>query len=210
MDLLVGLYIFGILIAELLGAKTFPLITIGTYTLNASVAIFVIPLLFTINDVVVEVHGAPRARSIVRTGLLMIGLLFAFIMLAIHLPPSGRFKDTELAYDTIFGKSARISLASLTAFALADFLDIYIFSKIREKLGKSKLWLRNNLSNFVAQFIDTTVFMVLAFYAFDRGFDQNAAFLISLIIPYWLLKCSMSIIETPLVYVGVKWLKGKS
>lgn len=207
MDLLVAIYIFCIIVSELMGAKIFPLLDLGFYKLNASVAIFLIPLLFSINDIIIEVHGAERARSVVRSGLLIIGLLLGFIMLAINLPPSMRFLETESAYDTIFGKSARIAIASLTAFALADFLDIYIFSKIRKKLGKSKLWLRNNASNFVAQLIDTTVFMTLAFYAFDRGFADNWGFLVSLIIPYWLLKCSMSIIETPLVYIGVKWLK---
>jgi hypothetical protein len=206
MDLLVGIYVFGVIVSELMGAKTFPLLTIGTFTLNASVAIFLIPLLFTINDVVIEVHGAERARSIVRTGLFMIILLMAFILLAISLPPSARFTGTEEAYDAIFGKSLRITFASLTAFALADFLDIFIFSKIRKKLGTGKLWLRNNASNFIAQLIDTTVFMFLAFYSLDRGFDANIGFLLSLIVPYWLLKCSMSVIETPLVYLGVKWL----
>ena len=210
MDLLVSIYIFGIIVSELMGAKTFLLLDLGFYKLNASVAIFLIPLLFTINDVIIEVHGAERARSVVRSGLLMIGLVFGFIMLAISLPPSKRFLETEGAYDTVFGKSARISIASLTAFALADFLDIFIFSKIREKLGKSKLWLRNNASNFIAQLIDTVVFMTLAFYAFDRGFGDNWSFLVSLIIPYWLLKCSMSVIETPLVYIGVRWLRSKS
>lgn len=208
MDLLVAVYIFCIMVAELMGAKTFPLLDLGFYKLNASVSIFLIPLLFTINDVVIEVHGKERARSIVRSGLLTIGMLFGFIMLAIHLPPSMRFMESEAAYDDIFGKSARITLASLTAFALADFLDIYIFSRIREKLGKSKLWLRNNLSNFIAQFVDTVVFMSLAFYAINDPIGENMAFLFSLILPYWLLKCSLSVIETPLVYMGVKWLKG--
>jgi uncharacterized integral membrane protein (TIGR00697 family) len=208
MDLLVAVYIFCIIVAELMGAKTFPLIDLGFYKLNASVSIFLIPLLFTINDVVVEVYGKARARSIVRSGLFTIGLLFVFIMLAINLPPSMRFMESEASYDEIFGKSARITLASLTAFALADFMDIYIFSRIREKFGTSKLWLRNNLSNFIAQLIDTVIFMSLAFYAINEPFGENVAFLFSLIFPYWLLKCSMSIIETPFVYVGVKWLKG--
>ncbi|HRN70087.1 MAG TPA: queuosine precursor transporter [Candidatus Woesebacteria bacterium] len=209
MDLLVSVYVFCIIVAELMGAKTFPLLDLGFYKLNASVSIFLIPLLFTINDIVVEVHGKERARSIVRSGLFTICLLFGFIILAIHLPPSMRFIESEVAYDEIFGKSARITLASLTAFALADFLDIYIFSKIREKFGKSKLWLRNNLSNFIAQLIDTVVFMTLAFYALNEPFGENVAFLFSLILPYWLLKCSMSIIETPFVYLGVKWLRSK-
>lgn len=210
MDLLVGIYIFGIIVSELMGAKTFPLVTIGTYTLNASVAIFLLPLLFTINDMVIEVYGAERARSIVRTGLTMIVLLMLFIILSISLPPSGRFMESEEAYDLVFGKSLRITIASLTAFAVADFLDIAIFSRIRKKMGKSKLWLRNNASNFIAQFIDTALFMTLAFYSLDRGFDENASFLFSLILPYWLLKCSMSVIETPLIYIGVNWLKKDS
>jgi len=207
MDLLVGIYIFGIIVSELMGIKTFPLVTFGDFTLNASVAIFLIPILFTINDVIIEVHGVERARSVVRTGLMTIGLLFGFIMLTLALPPSGRFMESNGAFAEVFGKSARISLASLTAFALADFLDILLFAKIRQKLGKSKLWLRNNASNIISQFIDTTIFMTLAFWAFDKSADSNFVFLTSLIIPYWLLKSFMSIIETPLVYLGVKWLK---
>jgi uncharacterized PurR-regulated membrane protein YhhQ (DUF165 family) len=52
--------------------------------------------------------------------------------------------------------------------------------------------------------------MTLAFYAFDRSLGSNFAFLTSLILPYWLLKCFMSVLETPFVYVGVKWLRGGS
>jgi queuosine precursor transporter len=206
-DLLVSLYIFCIAVSELMGSKTFPLFTLGTFTLNASVAIFVIPLLFSINDVITEVYGKERARSVIRSGLMVVALILFFSLLVTYLPPSARFAESEAAYDAIFGKSARIAFASLIAFALAEFTDVYIFSKIRERLGSKALWLRNNASNFVAQLLDTIVFMFLAFYAFDKGLTDNVSFLVSLIIPYWLLKCSLSIIETPLVYLGVKWLR---
>jgi len=86
-------------------------------------------------------------------------------------------------------------------------MDVYIFSKIREKMGKKALWFRNNVSNFISQLIDTVIFMTLAFYALGQPFGSNVAFLVGLILPYWLIKCSMSILETPLVYLGVNWLK---
>ncbi|MDO8583224.1 MAG: queuosine precursor transporter [bacterium] len=206
-DFLISIYIFCICVSELMGAKTFPLIKLFGYQLNASVAIFLLPLIFTINDVITEVYGKERTRSIIRSGLFIIFLIFGFSILATSLPPSARFITSEKAYDTIFGLSARIAAASLIAFTLAEFMDVFIFAKIREKLGKKALWLRNNASNFVSQFVDTSVFMFLAFYSFDKAFDDNFPFLISLIIPYWLLKCSMSVIETPLVYLGVNWLK---
>ena len=208
-DLLVSVYIFCIAVAELMGAKTFPLIKLFGYQLNASVAIFVIPLIFTINDVITEVFGKERTRSVIRSGLFIIFLILLFSLFATSLPPSLRFQNSESAYDIIFGLSARIAAASLTAFTLAEFLDVFIFAKIRQKFGKKALWFRNNASNFISQFIDTSVFMFLAFYAIDKSFDANIGFLFSLILPYWLLKCFMSVIETPFVYIGVKWLKNK-
>lgn len=207
LDLLVAIYIFCIAVSELMGAKTFPITTIGSFHLNASVAIFVIPILFSINDVITEVYGKERARSVIASGMFVIFLIFLFSILATSLPASTRFLTSESAYDTIFFKTARISIASLISFAIADLLDVYIFSKIREKFGKTNLWLRTNLSNFISQFIDTTIFITLAFYALNHGFSSNFSFLLGLIIPYWLLKCFMSIIETPFVYLGVKWLK---
>ncbi len=206
-DLLVAVYIFCITAAELMGGKTFPLIKFFGYQLNASVAIFLFPLLFTINDVITEVYGKERTRSVIRSGLLVVALTFLASVIFVALPPSTRFETKESAYDTIFGLSARISAASLVAFAIAEFTDVVIFVRIRQKLGKKALWFRNNASNFIAQFVDTVIFMTLAFYAFNQDFSANFAFLISLIIPYWLLKCFMSVIETPLVYMGVKWLK---
>lgn len=206
-DLLVSVYIFCICAAEFMGGKTFPLIKILNYQLNASVAIFLFPLLFTINDVITEVYGKERTRSVIRSGLVVISLIFLASIVFVALPPSARFSKTESAYDAIFGLSARISAASLIAFAIAEFTDVIVFVKIRQKLGKKALWLRNNVSNFIAQFFDTVVFMTLAFYAFNQPFMSNLNFLLGLIIPYWLLKCFMSVIETPLVYLGVRWLR---
>jgi uncharacterized integral membrane protein (TIGR00697 family) len=123
------------------------------------------------------------------------------------LPPSGRFSGTEAAYDTIFGTSIRFSIASLLAFLSSEFLDVAIFTKLRAKFGTTRLWLRTNVSNFISQFVDSLVFMVIAFYAIDKGLGSNVSFILSLMIPYWLLKCAMSVIETPFAYLGVKWLR---
>jgi len=97
----------------------------------------------------------------------------------------------------------------LIAFASAELLDVWVFAKLRAKFGQSKLWLRNNLSNFASQFVDTSIFMTLAFYALEKPLAANWQFLVSLILPYWLLKCSFSVFETPLVYWGVTWLRPK-
>jgi uncharacterized integral membrane protein (TIGR00697 family) len=83
-----------------------------------------------------------------------------------------------------------------------------VFSKLRASLGKRGLWLRNNVSNFVSQLADSAVFLTLAFYAFGDSFGHNVSFLFGLLLPYWLIRCALSVVETPLVYLGVWWLKG--
>jgi uncharacterized integral membrane protein (TIGR00697 family) len=208
-DLVMALYVFGVMTAELMGSKTFPLTHFSWLHLNVTVSIFVLPLLFTLTDVVVEVYGRKRAQSMVLSGLIVVALLVLYSLLATHLPPSTRFAGTESAYDAIFSATAQIAIASLIAFATSELLDVLIFSKLRERLGKQDLWLRNNVSNFVSQLADSSIFIILAFYSFNQTFSSNMSFLIGLIIPYWLIRCVLSIIETPLVYLGVWWLKGE-
>lgn len=88
--------------------------------------------------------------------------------------------------------------------------DVIVYGKMREKMKHKGMWLRNNVSNFVGQFIDSTVFVTVAFYTFDMGFGANLAFLIGIIIPYWMVRCFVSIIGTPLGYAGVAFLRKRS
>lgn len=196
-DILLALYIACIVVSELMGSKSFTI-----WGISASVAIFTFPLTFTINDVVTEVFGKKRAISFVRSGIIVLLFLMIFASIAILLPPSERFKSNNEAYAVIFGKSLRIIIASLAAFWLSERFDVMVYSKIRKKLSGATLWLRINLSNFASQFIDTSIFMLLAFY--EPG---HFAFVFSLILPYWALKCFFSVVETPFAYYGIKWLK---
>ena len=204
-DMVMALYIFGVITAEVLGIKTVPLVTIGGLSLHATVAIIVMPLLFTMVDVVIEVYGRARARSMVWCGLTVVALLLGYAAIAVALPPSAQFASMEPAFDSVFGASIRIAAASLVAFAAAEFLDVALFSKLRSRMGNQALWLRNNVTNFVAQFVDSAVFMILAFYVLDLSIGANATMLIGLILPYWLIRCGLSVLETPLVYLGV-WI----
>lgn len=197
LDLLLAIYIASIVAAELMGAKTFPL-----FFLNASVAIFTLPITFIINDVVIEVEGKVRALNFMRSTFFILIFLAFFNILAISLPPSTRFVEFEPAYQIIFAKSLRMTLASLAAFFLAERLDIYIFAKIRAKFSHQGLWLRSNASNIISLFFDTSIFMFLAF--FD---GSNTTFIWSLILPYWGLKCLFSMVETPATYLVINWLK---
>lgn len=205
MDLIMALYIFGVIAAEVFGGKT---VKLGNLSWHASAAIFVVPLLFATVDIVVEVYGRARARSMVYCGLITIFLLIVYAALATSLPPTSRYAPTESAFDKIFQSSIRLSAASLAAFAVSELLDVAIFARLRARLNGRALWFRNGLTNFISQFADSAVFLSLAFYATNQALGSNISFIWSLLFPYWILRCLLSIAETPLVYLGVWWLRG--
>lgn len=208
MEFLVALYITCLALAEIMSMKTIPLFKIFNYQLNVSVGIFVFPILFAINDVIAEVKGRARAQQLVYTGLIMVAFIMIYSIFVTWLPESNRFSDGQ-AYNAIFARAARISLASLLAFLISGLLDVALFHKIKIKTQGKMLWLRSNLSNFISQLLDTFIFTSVAFYSFQDGLAVNFNFIMSIVIPYWLLKCFMSVVETPLTYWGVKWLAKK-
>ncbi len=199
LDYLLAIYIGAIVSAELLGSKL-----ISIFGISTSVGIYALPLTFVINDIVSEVVGKPRARNFVRSGLVVLVVLFFFVVVARALPPANFYHNNE-AYQTVFGNSLRVIFGSLTAFAASEFTDVFVFNAVRRKWGKKFLWFRSNLSNIIGQFIDTTIFIFLAFYMVSS--TSTAAQMFALIIPYWLLKIFFSIVETPFTYLGVTWLK---
>lgn len=206
-ELLLAFYLFLVLASETLGYKLIYLGHFNSLQFNISVAVFFLPLIYSINDIVAEVYGLEKTISLARLSLTVIFLLGIFCLIFTSLPPAPRFASSEPAYDAVFGFSARVSLASLTAFIVAQVTDIFVFKKIRTKLKNSKLWLRNNLSNLVALLVDTIIFMTIARWNLSAGIGDNLLYLLGLIIPYWLAKLLVSAAATPLVYQGVKWLK---
>jgi len=206
-DILIGLYVFCIITAELMGSKSFPLFKIFNFNLTGSIGMFLIPWIFSINDIFAESFGLKRTKNLAKISLIVVFLLILLAAFAVVLPPSSRYAATNEAYKTIFSQSIRISLASLIAMAVSNFTDIKVFWRLKQRLNKYGLWFRNNLSNILATLLDTVVFMTLAFYDSGHTFSNNFHFLIGLITPYWLLKVFMSTLSTPFVYQGIKWLK---
>ncbi|MBP9758526.1 queuosine precursor transporter [Candidatus Dojkabacteria bacterium] len=206
LDLLISIYIAAICLAEITGGKIFQItdkIQLFGNPIGTSVAVFLIPFISSINDVVVEVYGKKRMLSIARSGLIAIAFIFVFLAFSTFLPTAERSFVSEVEYNKVFLVAQRVSIASLIAFAFSIGFDILIFSKIREKLKNYGLWFRNITSNVFSQFIDTLIFYYLAYYDLT---DPNHDLLWARIIAYWIYKCVVSFLIIPLVYLGVRWL----
>lgn len=196
---LFALYITGMIVVNTVGSKI-----ISLFGVRVSVGIFFMPVLFLVTDIVGEVKGHEHATLFVRYSIIMLVILFAVTGLFIKIAPHPSWQLQE-QYQQIFGMSMRMSLASLVSFAVSQTVDVNIFLLFKKLSNGRMLWLRNNLSTITSQFIDTVIFMFIAFYHMTPTF--TAAYVFSLIIPYWLFKVLFALIDTPFCYLGVQWLK---
>ncbi|MGM5484621.1 MAG: queuosine precursor transporter [Nanobdellota archaeon] len=203
--ILSSLFIAGLIAANLLGNKI-TYLSIGDFTINFAVGIFAYPITFIITDIIHEVYGSKEAQKLIYSGMISIIFVLLLTIIAIHMPPADRFTYNE-SFKKIFGISARVLVGSFTAFAVSQMHDVWAFRLLKKKMKGKFLWLRNNISTIFSQFLDTTIFMFIAFYQTTPKF--TAPFIFSLIIPYWILKIVVAAIDTPLVYLGVWWMKGK-
>jgi queuosine precursor transporter len=200
-DLLLGFFIGALILANILGTKITTL-----FGIRVSVGIFFIPILFLVTDIIAEVHGKKKAKSFVYIAIFVMVFTLVMTYLCVIMPPNSSWNN-QSAYENIFKSSLRMMIASIIAFMISQFHDVWAFEFWKKKTKGKYLWLRNNLSTTISQLLDTTIFMFIAFYKINPKF--TVPFIISLIIPYWLLKIAFAILDTPLVYAGVKWLRSK-
>ena len=198
-QILLGVFVAAIVLANLLGTK---IADFGMFV--ASVGIFMYPITFLATDIVAEVFGRKKVMTFVAAGLIANIMLFLMVAVALRLPPAARYPSNE-AFLEVFNPSLRIIGASIVAFLIGQIHDVVAFEFWKKLTHGRFLWLRNNASTIVSQFLGSTVFMSVAFNL--SAPQYSVEFIFALIIPYWLLKVVVAIADTPVVYLGVRWLR---
>lgn len=193
-----AIYLGSLFAANTLGLKLMPFL----FGSHLSVGVFSFPVVFLMTDVIGEVYGKKVAKLFVLAGFVSTALFVAYSFLSLSMPWSPDADWVHKSYNTVFGMSVRIAIASLSAFIIAEYQDVISFFFFKKKLGEKMFWLRSILSNLWSQLLDTAIFMVIAF----AGIYSTKT-LMSIIITWWLYKVAMGALYTPLSYLGLKLLK---
>ncbi|THB78750.1 MAG: VUT family protein [Desulfobacteraceae bacterium] len=155
---------------------------------------------FLVTDILSELYGKKEARKAVFIGLFSLVAMTALMNLALVFTPApDDFAQESLA--TIFGFMPRIAGASLIAYLLSQTHDVWAYDFWRSRFpSQGFLWLRNNASTMVSQFIDSTVFTLLAFAGvFPLGT------LVEIFWTTYLLKWVVGAADTPFIYIARHW-----
>jgi len=108
-------------------------------------------------------------------------------------------------FQKVFGLQGMAVFASMVAYLSAQFIDVRIFH-FWKKLTKGKhLWLRNNGSTIISQFVDTAAVLILL--CSTGVIEWNRFWL--LLENGFLFKVLVALLDTPVIYGVIYALKGK-
>lgn len=160
---------------------------------------------FLVTDILSENYGKNEAKRAVYVGLFSLVAMTMLMNLAlVFTPASDDFAQDSLV--TIFGFMPRIAGASLLAYFVSQHHDVWAYDFWRHRFPSVRfLWLRNNASTMVSQFIDSSLFTFLAFWGV---FPLGA--LVEIFWTTYLLKWIVGAADTPFLYIARYWFtKGK-
>lgn len=221
-----GFFITNALIAEFIGIKIFSLestfgldparIPILGYDLSFSLTAGVLlwPVVFVMTDVINEYFGKKGVRILSYLAVGLISYAYIMVFLAIQLVPAdwwpGTYaeqglSDAQLAFKLIFGQGLNIIIASLIAFLIGQFVDVFAFHRIKLMTGEKMIWLRATGSTLISQFIDSFVVLFVAFYFAPKlGSTGTSPWPVEQVLAVgvvnYIYKFVMAVILTPAIY----------
>lgn len=196
LGLIACLYITMQLVSDVTAGKI-----IALWKFPVSVTVLYFPITYIFSDILTEVYGYARARSvlwIVVISSVLAGLIYQLVVI---LPPAPGFTGND-AFTRVLGQIPRILLGGWIAVFAGEILNDYVMAKMKIWTNGRFLWTRTVGSTVAGQFANTVIFYIVALYGVIP-----TSLLFESIITGWLLKVGVEVAFTPLTYWVVGTLK---
>jgi uncharacterized PurR-regulated membrane protein YhhQ (DUF165 family) len=226
--LLAGLFLGTLTMLNILGITRFIKLfeidfdeaTPGATVFAVAVGVLPYPLTFLCTDFISELYGRKRASLLVWIGFVL-NLWVVLILWAGGVLPGWEARDAAGAlvpdaagrlpvYFEVRNLAFGAVAASMIAYLVAQFVDVYVFHFWKRLTRNKHLWLRNNGSTLLSQLVDTTaVILITHFYARALPVSAEGALwpqLFAFIATGYAFKALAALLDTIPFYLGAHHL----
>jgi len=222
---LAGFFLCAMTLLNVIGITRF--VQLGPMQL--AVGVLAYPLTFLCTNLISELYGRRRANFMVTVGLILNLFILAIMWLGNALPaidpatqppwqtlqlatPAGLPDGSSVSgsvelFSLIYANTAGAVVASMLAYVLAQYVDVFLFHWIKQKTGGKHLWLRNNGSTLISQAVDSITVISVTFAAVIIAGGMSWQMVFGLMLSNYLFKLFSALADTPIIYVAVKYLR---
>lgn len=156
---------------------------------------FLYPLAFTIRDMSHKTIGKKNTQKLIIVSAI-INIFTPIYFYIISQIPADKSWEFDEAFKMTLSPVIRISIASIIASTLSEFVDTEIYHFFTTKITKKYQWLRVLISNAFSIPVDNFLFVTIAFF---KVLPINA--LIGIFIFNFFVKYAVTIISVPMIYL---------
>lgn len=142
----------------------------GFISLSAAELLF--PISYVISDLFVEIYGFKQCRKLIFIGLTITLVSMVFLFLTTLLPTG--YTEYQTVFGFFSGGVIGITFASILAYIVGSLVNAFIMTKLKQKHGEKKFFIRAILSTLVAEILDSLIFITFCclfapqYYSWDR------------------------------------------
>lgn len=195
-----GLLVFAVLATVLANIEV--VLLIKAFGLEQTLGNVLFASTFLITDALSEIRGKRVAQESIK--LTIFGSVVFLVASQMWLLYTLQDNSLHTSFAQIFSQTPRIVIASLIVFAIASYVDVWLYHwwwRLSTKIWGDRqrfLWLRNNASTLLSQLLNTILFSFGAFYGvLEIGVIGD------IILSSYLIFVLTSLLDTPALYLIV-------
>lgn len=159
---------------------------------------------FLCTDILSEYYGKEKARKNVLIGFCSFFLMTILMLVTIGIQPAEDewVSMVQESLAILFTPMTSIFVASMIAYLISQYFDIWFFSYLKTVSSNKLLWLRNNVSTAVSSLIDNTIFSIFAWIILNPNPFPLSDVIMTFILGVYLLRVFIAILDTPFIYLA--------
>jgi len=160
---------------------------------------------FLCTDILSEYYGPEKARKNIIISFSSFLFVTCLMILTVGIKPSSN-DWIQTSISNVFTPMTRFFIASMIAYLLSQYFDVWIYNLIKKITFSKYLWLRNNLSTLLSSLIDNTIFSLLAWIILNPEPETLYKVLMIYILGTYFLRIFLALIDTPFMYLAKLFL----
>ena len=161
---------------------------------------------FLCTDILSEYFDKNKARMNILIGFCAFLFMTLLMVITIGFKPSSDDWVQE-SLSNVFTPMTRFFIASMIAYLISQYFDVWFFNYIKRVTSEKYLWLRNNLSTIASSLVDNTVFSIFAWILLNPEPISVYNVIMIYILGTYLLRILLAFFDTPLIYLAKFFIK---
>lgn len=193
-----GFFVCTLIISNILATK---MVRIASFVFDGGTLLF--PFSYIVSDVLAEVYGFKQTWKVILFGFLIMLFVNVNIYIISILPAESSWLF-QSDYENILLQLPRISVGSFCGYLLGNYSNAVFLSVLKRKTNGRYLFLRTIGSTLIGEFLDSSVFVAIAFLGL-----YDIRVLLVMAFSNYIFKTVIEIIFTPITYKVVAYVKEK-